>query len=69
MAVFQQVLQEIDRRPPGELLVLADFALPPEQSWALAKALSRLTQAGTLRRVMKGLYFKPMTSIIAPETA
>ncbi|PKL78144.1 MAG: hypothetical protein CVV27_03865 [Candidatus Melainabacteria bacterium HGW-Melainabacteria-1] len=68
MAVFQQVLKEIDCRPPGELLTLADFALPPEQFMALAKALSRLTQAGTLRRVMKGLYFKPMRSVIGEVT-
>lgn len=68
MAVYQQVLKEIDRRPPGELLTLADFALPPEQFMALAKALSRLTQAGTLCRVMKGLYFKPMKSIIGEVT-
>ncbi|HEY9839831.1 MAG: DUF6088 family protein [Candidatus Sericytochromatia bacterium] len=68
MGVFQQVREEVERRPPGELLTLADFALLPEQFGALAKALSRLAQIGTLRRVMKGLYFKPVMSIIGEVT-
>lgn len=64
MTVFQQVREEVERRPGGAVLAMDDFAVPPEQVGAVAKSLSRLSQQGTLKRLMKGLYFKPFMSVI-----
>jgi hypothetical protein len=63
-AVFQQVREEVEKQPPGALFALADFSLSPEQAGALTKALSRLYQQGRLRRLMKGLYYKPARGIL-----
>lgn len=62
--VFQQVREEIARQPPGAILALEDFVLPIENTAALAKSLSRLSQNGTLRRLVKGLYYKPAIGIL-----
>lgn len=64
MTVFQQVREEVARQPAGTILTFEDFSLPVEQMGALAKALSRLQQQGALRRLVKGLYYKPKQSVL-----
>ncbi|MGE3728683.1 MAG: DUF6088 family protein [Candidatus Sericytochromatia bacterium] len=64
MKVFKQIRETIDRQPPGAILALEDFNLPMEQLGALTKALSRLYKQGRLRRLVKGLYFKPVQGIL-----
>ncbi|MGV3524683.1 MAG: DUF6088 family protein [Candidatus Sericytochromatia bacterium] len=59
MTVFQEVREEVEKLVPGSLLTGADFYLPPDQAGALAQSLSRLYKQGVLRRLMKGLYYKP----------
>lgn len=68
MTVFQQVREEVERRPDGAVLTIEDFAVPPEQLGAVAKSLSRLSQQGRLKRLMKGLYFKPFMGILGEVT-
>lgn len=63
-AVFQQVWEEVAQHPPGTLFALADFPQTPAQAGALTKALSRLYQQGALRRLMKGLYYKPAQGLL-----
>lgn len=67
-AVYQQVREEIERMPDGAVLTLEDFPVSPEQLGAVAKSLSRLQQQGTLKRLMKGLYFKPFMGVLGEVT-
>lgn len=64
MTVFQKVREEVQKQPPGTLLTGGDFGVPPEQAGALAQSLSRLYKQGILRRVMKGLYYKPRMGLL-----
>lgn len=64
VAVFQQVRDTVEQQVPGTLLALEDFPMSPEQAGALTKALSRLAQQGILRRLVRGLYYKPAMGLL-----
>lgn len=69
MIIYQQVRETVEKHPQGALLALSDFNIPQEKAGALTKALSRLHQQGTLRRLIKGLYFKPRMGILGEITS
>lgn len=64
MAVFQQVRENVAKQAPGALLAFHDFDIPRSQTSALAKCLSLLHQQGVLRRLAKGLYYKPAMGVL-----
>ena len=64
MTIYDEVRATVAQQPPGTILALSDFTVPSEKWGALAKSLSRLNQQGTLRRLVKGLYFKPGQGIL-----
>lgn len=64
MSVFQKVRETVDQNPPGTLLTSNDFDVAQQDAGALAQSLSRLYKQGILRRMMKGLYYKPRMGLL-----
>lgn len=62
MNVNQLVKDQVDRAAPGDLLALRDFPVRLARQVALLQALSHLYQLGVLRRIARGLYYKPQMS-------
>lgn len=63
MKVAQKIRGRIDLLPEGEVFDYGYFDLSAEEFWAGAKALERLTKAGVIKRLEKGLFYKPGKSI------
>lgn len=63
MVITRQVKDILDATPPGRVLTIADFNVPPEYQPALVKALSRLIADGTIRKIAKGRYYKPKQTV------
>ncbi|MBF2052133.1 MAG: hypothetical protein IGS03_01560 [Candidatus Sericytochromatia bacterium] len=63
-SVAQKVRATVAAQPPGALLTWQDFDVAPDQVGALTQALSRLYRQGGLRRLTKGLYYKPAQGLL-----
>lgn len=62
MNVNKLVKEQVQQTADGALLALQDFPVPLVRKASLEKSLSHLYQAGALKRVTKGLYYKPEQS-------
>lgn len=62
MNVNKLVKEQVQQTAGGSLLAIQDFPIPLARKVALEKSLSYLYQAGTLKRITKGLYYKPEQS-------
>jgi hypothetical protein len=63
MKVAQKIRTRIELLPEGEVFDYGYFELSAEEFWAGAKALERLTKAGVIKRLEKGLFYKSGKSI------
>jgi len=63
MKVFQEVQDKISKFENGEIFSYSDFNISNEKFLALSKSLSLLYKRGILRKISKGLYYKPEQSI------
>ena len=63
MVITKQVRETLEAMPPGKVLTIADFNVPPEYQPALVKALSRLVAEGSLLKIAKGRYYKPKQTV------
>lgn len=64
MTIGEQVKQKIASFPAGVVFTISDFGFDPSDDLALAKALSRLTTSGELRKISKGKYYKPKETLM-----
>lgn len=62
MSIAQEVYSRIDAIEAGKVIGYTYFNLPNDKSEALAAALTRFTQKGIIKRLSKGLYYKPKES-------
>ncbi len=62
MTISQQVYNRIDSIEAGKVIGYTSFNLPNDKFEALAAALARFTQKGIIKRLTKGLYYKPIES-------
>jgi predicted transcriptional regulator of viral defense system len=53
------IIYTINRLPYGYVFTYADFEVEVKQRYALNKALNRLVEAGKIRRLSKGRFYKP----------
>ncbi|MGI4734235.1 MAG: DUF6088 family protein [Janthinobacterium lividum] len=59
---MQRVKAQLAQSAPGSLFGYANFVQEPDQSAAVAAALSRLCKAGEIIRFAKGQYYRPHLS-------
>ena len=64
MIVGEQIKRKIASFPEGTVFTISDFGLDPSNDLALAKALSRISASGELRKVSKGKYYKPKETLL-----
>lgn len=62
MVIREQLNKQVTGMAEGMVMTVADFDVPREHRHALIKALSQYVQAGVLRKVAKGRYYKPRQS-------
>lgn len=63
MIIRNKVKQEIDRLPEGVVISASDFDVPRQYRATLVKALNQFEYAGVIKRISKGRYYKPRTSL------
>jgi len=59
MSILKQVKDEVSNLEAGKLFTYSNFDIPEEKFGTLAKSLSLLCKEGILRRISKGIYYKP----------
>lgn len=59
MSILKQVKEEINSFEAGKLLTYDNFPVPSDKFSSLAKSLSILCKEGTIKRISKGIYYKP----------
>ena len=59
MVIRDRVKQQINTMPEGVVVTASDFDVPRCYRATLVKALNQFEEAGLLRRVAKGRYYKP----------
>ena len=59
MVIRDKIRQAIDSMPPGVVVSASDFDVPRNYRATLVKALNQFEEAGLLRRISKGRYYKP----------
>lgn len=64
MKSTQVIPQRIEVIGAGVIFGYSDLDLPPEMQTATAKTLSRMVADGTLRKVGKGKFYKPVVSLL-----
>lgn len=64
MIVGEQIKRKIASFPEGTVFTISDFGLDLSNDLALAKALSRISASGELRKVSKGKYYKPKETLL-----
>ena len=60
--IADKVRDQVKNLETSKLLVYTDFSYPENDKQAIAKELSNLFKKGILRRVSKGMYYKPSFS-------
>jgi hypothetical protein len=63
MALATQIRDRIKQLPEGKTFGYADLHIAKENYAAAAKALERLQKAGLIKRVSKGLFYKPEKTV------
>lgn len=63
MTTAQNIRNQILAIREGEIFGYPDFALKPNQYLAAAKAVERFIDNGEIRRLSRGLFYKPKTSL------
>ena len=63
MKTTTYLLSVIDRLPKGYVFSYTDFEVETTKKEAVIKALNRMVQSGKLRKLSKGKFYKPETSI------
>jgi len=59
MSVLKQVKEEVNNFQAGMLLTYSNFSVPQDKFLNLAKSLSVLSKKGIIKRISKGVYYKP----------
>ena len=59
MTVMKLVNEKIDEFDEGKIFDYNSFKIDKSKSMALSKALSRLTKSGRIKRLKRGIYYKP----------
>lgn len=63
MSLMRKIRSKIDRTPEGQFIKYDDFNRYKANSYALSKALGRLSDKGIIKRYKKGVYYKPKKTI------
>lgn len=63
MVIRDSVRKRINSLPEGVVITASDFDVPREYRGTLIKALNQFEDAGILKRVSKGRYYKPRKSV------
>ena len=63
MIIGDEIKRKISATPDGVILTIGDFDVEMQYQGALVKALNRLVGRGTLTRLSKGKYYKPLKTI------
>lgn len=66
MNVLNTVREELEQLAPGSIVTYKDFDVPKGSVPTLVKAFSTFYKQGLLRRVTKGMYYKPRISEFGP---
>mgnify|MGYP000715346374 CR=1 FL=1 len=59
MVIRNKIKEAIDLMPSGVIVTASDFDVPRNYRATLVKALNQFEEAGLLRRISKGRYYKP----------
>lgn len=59
MKVMEEVKKKIEKIDYGKIITYQDLKISQDKFEATAKALSRLNKEGIIKRLSKGLYYKP----------
>ena len=60
MSLIQTLEKEVENLPTGQIFTYKDISINEGKSSTLIKGLSKLYNAGILKRLGKGMYFKPL---------
>jgi Family of unknown function (DUF6088) len=63
MTVAEQIRKKIKNIPESEPFGYADLGIAPNDFFTAAKALERLQKKGTIKKVSKGVFYKPEISV------
>ncbi len=63
MTVAEQIRKKIKRIPESEPFGYADLGIAPNDFFTAAKALERLQKKGIIKKVSKGVFYKPEISV------
>jgi hypothetical protein len=63
MKVAEQIRNKINRIPESQPFGYADLDIAPSDFFSAAKALERLQKKGEIKKVSKGLFYKPEISV------
>ncbi len=63
MKVAEQIRKKIKNIPESEPFGYADLGIAPNDFFTAAKALERLQKKGTIKKVSKGVFYKPEISV------
>jgi hypothetical protein len=66
MNVAEQIRKVIEKVPQNKPFGYADLEIKPSDFLAAAKALERLQKKGTIKKVSKGIFYKPQLTILGP---
>lgn len=59
MVIRNKIREAIDSMQPGVIVTASDFDVPRNYRATLVKALNQFEEAGILKRISKGRYYKP----------
>ena len=63
MTVAEQVRKKIQRIPESEPFGYADLGIADNDFFTAAKALERLQKKGTIKKLAKGIFYRPEESV------
>lgn len=64
MVIRDSLMKKISALEEGVVITASDFDIPSEYRGALIKALNQLENAGILKKISKGRYYKPRQSTL-----
>lgn len=67
MTIMQEVRRQVEAQAPGTLFSFQEFAGSSTHTQNVAKALSLLNNKGIVRRLAKGLYYKPAFGVLGEK--
>ncbi|AFK05710.1 hypothetical protein Emtol_0083 (plasmid) [Emticicia oligotrophica DSM 17448] len=66
MKVAEQIREQIKNIPESQPFGYDALGIAPEDFFTAAKALERLVKKGTIKKVSKGVFYKPKMTIMGP---